>query len=191
MILDRFNKFFDLGDGYRRLGLCYKRGFLFHGEPGCGKTTLARMAAEIWVQRGGMVLLEGSQGELAEALEYVDVPIMVMIDDVDCWQEANLTHAMDGLSDSSNVVWVATTNFINKVSDRLKRPGRFDEVLEVKPPPPSDIIKWVRGLPIPKAQKDWVLSNSKDLTPSEVRELVIRCHLFEERIPIKTARTAK
>ena len=82
--------------------------------------------------------------------------------------------ALDGLGDVSNVVWVATTNHIDRISKRLQRAGRFDEVLPVTPPPPGDLLAWVAGLPVSDADKAWVTERAEGKTPSEVRELVIR-----------------
>lgn len=183
-ILDRIDKFLELAEGYARLGLTYKRGFLLHGLPGCGKTTVARLAARKWANRGGIVLVGGPESEVTQAIKEARKPVLVLIDDVDEWDDAPLTHAMDGLADLHNVVWVATTNHIKQISDRLQRPGRFDEVLEIAIPPASDMMDWVMSLPITQEERQWVLEHGKGGTPSEVRELVIRCHLLNEWEPI-------
>lgn len=189
-VLYSITRFMAARPAYARLGLTYKRGFLLHGGPGCGKTTTARMAATEWVLRGGIVLMNGPQDELAGAIKKAHAPVLVLIDDVDGWDERRLTHAMDGLGDVSDVCWLATTNFIGRVSERLRRPGRFDEVIEVKAPPAGDQLEWVRGLDIPEASKAWVIEQAVDCTPSQVRELVIRAGIFGEQRPFSEAPTA-
>lgn len=181
-ILDQINLFFTLQSGYAKLGLSHKRGFLLHGDPGCGKTFIARMAAQIWIANGGIVLEGGEERELSEAVKLANNKILVIIDDVDEWDDSHLTHCMDGVQDASGICWLATTNFIDRVSDRLKRPGRFDEVIEVIPPPPADSREWVESLPIPAKQKRMVISKLEGKTPSEVREMVIRVHLLNKSI---------
>lgn len=181
LVLERIQKFIDCADGYARLGLSYKRGMILYGKPGCGKTAVMRMAAQRHIDNGGVVLFSGPQRELAEAIKLANNKVMVAIDDVDSWHEEHLTHQLDGVSDVSNVLWLSTTNFINQISGRLKRPGRFDDQIEMKPPEDEDILVWINSIDIPQEQKDWVLANSKGLSPAHVRELVIRVHLFNER----------
>lgn len=182
VVLDQLRTFLGLREGYARLGLTYKRGFLLHGGPGCGKTALARMAAQEWVANGGIVLEGGCQEELAAAVKIANSNVLVLIDDVDGWGDRHLTHLMDGVDDFSSVCWLTTTNHIDRISQRLQRPGRFDEVLEVVPPPPGDLTKWVMALDIPQDQKDLIVSKSEGKTPSEVREMVIRVHLLNKPI---------
>ena len=173
-------KFLDSAAEYAALGLTFKRGFLLHGGPGCGKTALMRMLSRLWIDRGGVVLVGGDESEVVDAIKCAGQSVLVAIDDVDDWNDARLTHALDGLGNVSNVVWVATTNYIERVSKRLQRPGRFDEVLAVTPPPPGDLLAWVAGLPISDEDKAWVAERAEGKTPSEVRELVIRrCVLGE------------
>ena len=173
-VIDRVSKFLDSAAEYAALGLTFKRGYLLHGGPGCGKTALMRMLIRLWISRGGIALVGGSENEVGEAIKRTGQPVLVAIDDVDDWNDARLTHALDGLGDVSNVVWVATTNHIDRISKRLQRAGRFDEVLPVTPPPPGDLLAWVAGLPVSDADKAWVTERAEGKTPSEVRELVIR-----------------
>lgn len=187
-VLNRINKFVDAGDDYARLGLSYKRGMILYGDPGCGKTAVMRMAAKRHIDNGGVVLFSGPQDELAEAIKLANNKVLVAIDDVDSWHEERLTHQLDGVTDVSNVLWLATTNFINQISGRLKRPGRFDDQIKMVPPQEEDVLIWVNSLPIPQEEKNWVIENSKGLSPAHVRELVIRINIFHERKPFKESK---
>lgn len=187
-VLGRVQRWIDVADGYRRLGLTYKRGFLFHGAPGCGKTAVMRMVAARWIATGGIVLVGGPQGELQAAIQAASergVRTLVLLDDVDQMNQLHLTHVMDGAGKCDNVMFLATTNFIGRVEERLRRPGRLDEIIEVVPPPAEDLTTWILGLDIPQDQKDWIVEHAPGCTPSEVRELLIRCHLFNDRTPVR------
>lgn len=193
-VLNRVQRWIDVADGYRRLGLTYKRGFLFHGAPGCGKTAVMRMVAARWIASGGIVLVEGSQGELQAAIQAASergVRTLVLLDDVDQMNQPHLTCVMDGAGKCDNVMFLATTNFIGQVEERLRRPGRLDEVIEVVPPQAEDLTAWILGLDIPQDQKDWIVEHAVGCTPAEVRELLIRCHLFNDRTPVRKEAPAK
>lgn len=188
-VLASIRRFMAAKAEYTRLGLAYKRGFLLHGGPGCGKTTTARMAAAEWIAAGGIVLMDGPQREVTQAIKSAHASVLVLIDDVDGWEERALTHAMDGLADVSDVCWLATTNFIGRISERLQRHGRFDEVIEVKAPKAADQLEWVRGLDISDAAKAWIVEQAVDCSPSQVRELVVRAGIFNEQRPLKETAT--
>ncbi len=57
------------------------------------------------------------------------------MEDIDNWggnSESHLTNFLDGIGKIDALLVVATTNYLEKVSPRLRaRPGRFDEVLAV------------------------------------------------------------
>jgi SpoVK/Ycf46/Vps4 family AAA+-type ATPase len=107
--------------------------------------------------------------------------VMVMFDDVDEQPEDRLTRIMEGTVGHTNVCWLGTTNYVERVSARLKRHGRFDEVIELAESKEQlDLLDWVNSLDIAEEERSWIIEKMPGRTPSEVRELVVRRSIYKE-----------
>jgi hypothetical protein len=124
----------------------HNRGIVLAGPPGTGKTLSGRVmlneakATFIWVSAkefwevGSFHCFSGAF-DLARKL----APAIVLYEDVDNWIDPYsvdlIKGEMDGLSQSSGVTTVLTTNFPEKLPAALiDRPGRFHDVLEIHLP---------------------------------------------------------
>ncbi len=151
------------------LGASCPTGVLLVGPPGTGKTLLARAVAG----ESGVPVLIASGSEFAEMYVGVgarrvrdlarqarkQAPCIVFIDEFDSVggrrgrpnrsgeEESTLNQLlveMDGLPGSSGVVWMAATNRDDMLDPAVKRPGRFDRVVEVGLPATSDRLEILR-----------------------------------------------
>lgn len=130
---------------FEELGLVHKRGVLFFGPAGCGKTSIIRMLANEFLATNGFVLnitdIDNDQDILLKLREVEpERPIMCIFEDIEKLTENKETESdvlsfLDGEKQISNVVNIATTNKPDILEDRLlKRPGRFDLVIGLNPP---------------------------------------------------------
>jgi energy-coupling factor transporter ATP-binding protein EcfA2 len=132
---------------YVRKGIPYRRGFLLHGPPGCGKTSLITALAGSLRLPIVLVTLNSqgmSDSTLLGALSEAPRDAIVLIEDVDCafaskklttremmmGREAitlsGLLNAVDGVAAQEGRLLFMTTNHIERLDAALIRPGRVD-----------------------------------------------------------------
>lgn len=130
---------------FKKLGYLYKRSTLLHGLPGTGKTCITSRVSKDVVESGGVVFLirnEAAFATLAIVTAMLDISpdttILVIIEEIDSALskegETMFLNLLDGQVQRPNTMYLATTNYIDRVPARILRPGRMSSVIEVKYP---------------------------------------------------------
>lgn len=132
------SKFFSSEADYDDLGVPWRRGLLFHGPPGNGKTisikalmhTLLEMRPAVptlYVKSAPNVYSINSVFRQARNLS----PCMLVLEDIETivtpQTRSYFFNQLDGIEDNRGLFVVASTNFLDKLDPGLtKRPSRFD-----------------------------------------------------------------
>lgn len=132
---------------YTRVGAPWHRGYVFHGPPGTGKTSLAKALAAHFQLDVHYVPLSDLKDDtnLLQILGAVDARSMLVLEDVDVVHASKsrddaesqgislsgLLNALDGLTTPHGLVTVMTTNDLSVLDAALVRPGRADRVEEL------------------------------------------------------------
>lgn len=137
---------------YQRLGIPYHRGYLFYGPPGTGKTSLvSALAAHQGLSIYTANLTEFTDRSLMSAVNQVPANSVLLFEDIDCMRNtqtrvestgssdakpntasqngvtlSGLLNVLDGFCAPTGVLFVMTTNHVEKLDDALLRPGRID-----------------------------------------------------------------
>ncbi|KAK4508659.1 hypothetical protein PRZ48_002398 [Zasmidium cellare] len=159
-IIHDASSFFECSNIYQQYGVPWKRGIIFHGLPGCGKTmsikalvnTLgAKNVAALYVKsfdasRGAKF---GIRANFTHARAMAPCLLLdsLVVDKV----RSYFLNEVDGLESNHGILMIASTNHIDKLDPSIsKRPSRFDRKYHFELPGESERLlycqSWQRKL---------------------------------------------
>jgi hypothetical protein len=137
-IQDDFTRFFASRQSYEKYGIPWKRGVLFIGPPGNGKTHMVKALINQLQQPCLYVKsFKSYYGTDHDRMRKVfararkTTPCIVVLEDLDSLVDKNnrsfFLNELDGFAENTGVVVLATTNYPEKLDAAiLDRPSRFD-----------------------------------------------------------------
>ncbi|KAJ5641193.1 hypothetical protein N7490_005193 [Penicillium lividum] len=159
----------DVAASYRRRGIPYRRGYLFYGTPGTGKTSLCKaLAAKFGLSIYTINLASVDDNGLEELFRTIpSAPerCLVLLEDIDSAgikREVNkvdidnteptshqsrvtlasFLNVVDGIGTKDGYLLVATTNAMPELDSAMTRPGRIDRKFEFGNPDASTIADY-------------------------------------------------
>lgn len=128
---------------YKRRGIPYRRGYLFHSPPGTGKSSLSfAIAGHLGLSVMICTLNEPnmSDSRFATLMQHVPKPSLILLEDIDStgikregdvYSKDGITlsgilNALDGITALDGCIVIMTTNHPEVLDPALTRPGRID-----------------------------------------------------------------
>ena len=143
-IMEEVEKFWVLENDFAKFGYTHTHGILLEGKPGMGKSCLIKLLMESIVEHGDVVFSVRSTHTLVEGIKaFREVEpnrkafvVMEDVDDMISYSSAEhaLLELMDGDAQVNRLLFIATTNYKNRLPERMLRVGRLGTHFEIKAP---------------------------------------------------------
>ncbi|KAG5493912.1 hypothetical protein JKF63_01744 [Porcisia hertigi] len=189
-ILGDVRKFLNSSSFYKQLGVPYRRGYLLHGPPGCGKTSFVMaLAGELRLSISLLNLSNRNLNDesLTSLLNDARVDTIVLLEDIDraFSNECNVTmsgllNALDGVGAQEGRLVFMTTNHVELLDAALIRPGRADVKVEIGLLDVKQSQSMYRKF-FPNATEDMVEAFGKNVPPNAISAAQLQSHLFFHR----------
>lgn len=155
---------------YTKHGIPYKRSYMFHGRPGCGKTSMIQALAgflgrDVYFLQPAHPLM--TDDTLNRAIKLAGSNSVIVLEDIDALFDetrkvkddhiplsfSGLLNALDGVGDPDGNIFIMTTNHPERLDPALIRHGRVDLVIEF-PAATKEQLKDMLKSFYPEASKD-------------------------------------
>jgi len=192
-VLEEIKTFWTLKDNFDKLNLLHNRGILMYGPPGTGKSCLIQQVAEHMTKNGDIIIQAKNLHSVLQGLPaFRQVEegrrVVIVFEDMDeyiGYDERNMLQLLDGANSTDNVLFLGSTNYIEKFPPRLLRPGRFDKKVKIGFPPMEGRLVYLQNK-LGEVETEEKIQELADLTDNfsfgHLRELIIAGYAFKEEI---------
>ena len=193
--------FFDCQADYKRFAVPWKRGIIFHGTPGNGKTISIKALMNSLSRREGDAVPSLYVKSLAGcnnayyAIRQIFVtarhysPCLLIFEDLDSLISDSVKsfflNEVDGLEDNDGLMMIGSTNYLERLDAGIsRRPGRFDRKYHFALPAASERAKYAdywrqklqahdNDLDFPEALNDKIAGITEDFSFAYIKEAFV------------------
>jgi chaperone BCS1 len=177
-------------DSYIKKGIPYKKGFMFHGFPGNGKTSICHALKNEFNRNLYLLTIDNnlSKENIIDLIRNVNKNSILLIDDVDIFLKqlnrkskekdssdnckkspidlSTILSILDGYTFLNDVIVIMTTNELDSIDKAIIRPGRIDHVLffgNASLYILKNIYKFYLGISLPEKISDHFKNNENNI----------------------------
>ena len=179
---------------YKSRGLTFKTGILLYGVAGTGKSSLASAIATYL--NCGLISIDTATFEdlnITEVVESINADnnrYVILIDEIETiftsiddetitdkqkGKTSKLLSLLDSQQSPNNVIFVATTNYIDKLDKAVIRKGRFDMAVELGNISRDTAMEMCKSFNLTDAQslKAIEMFNDREINPAELQTVIL------------------
>lgn len=170
------------------LGFLYKRSALLEGLPGTGKSIIVNRIMQNVIDKDGICLFIEDPRVINMAYEVLNdlnpkTTVLTILEELDGmieeYGDQSLLSVLDGEIQKANVMYLATTNYLDRIPARILRPGRFSSVITVNYPNAEARKVYFETKLLGKSANIVELVKKTDgLSVDELKEVVQSCYIF-------------
>jgi hypothetical protein len=139
---DEITRFWKRKSAFKKYGFLQRRGYMFYGPAGTGKTVLVKQLMTRLIKDKAVVFLCNDRPSLiVDALRMFSTiepnrNVICVFEDLDAiierWGDSEILALLDGEDSIDQVLNIATTNYPEKLDKRIVgRPRRFDRIIKI------------------------------------------------------------
>ncbi|MFA5395453.1 MAG: ATP-binding protein [Methanogenium sp.] len=145
-VLREIGKFWSSAEKFLEYGFLQRRGYLFYGPQGSGKSCLVQLIVKGIIERNGLAFICDDNADVFGKIVLRNLrniepkrPIVCLFEDIDAMisrsGESEILSLLDGEIQINNVLNIATTNYPERLDKRIvARPRRFDRLIKITMP---------------------------------------------------------
>lgn len=188
-ILGEVSRFWDKSEEYKARKVLHKRGILFYGYPGCGKTSIISLLCNELIKRKGVIFSISGPENLQYYTTFMknyfrqiepQTPIITIIEDLDSYTDSTtILDFLDGKSQIEHHLVIATTNNTKNIPASFTRPSRIDLRVEVPYPDAETRKEYLKHKNFDPEKLDEVVNATESFSFADLKELFIAVTLLD------------
>lgn len=195
-VIEEIRKFWKLRSKFKEHNLLFKRGICLWGPPGSGKSSTIQFVMRDLIEQGGICIKFTDPRSFTVGMRTLrriekKTRVIVIMEDIDAiletYNESDVLNLLDGIDFIEDVVFLATTNYPEKLGERvINRPSRFDKRFKIGFPNAESrklyfehLFKGVDLKAINVEIDKWV-EDTEDFSVAHMQELFIAVHVLGE-----------